>query len=242
MQVIPAIDLRGGRVVRLRQGDFERQRAYGDDPVRVVRHWVAAGAERLHVVDLDGASAGRPAHLAQLAPIVRAAGVPCQVGGGIRALDTARAVLAAGADRVVVGTALLGRGSVARRLVEAIGADAVVAAIDVRDGRAVGEAWRLDAPTVPYEAMLDALLAAGVRRFAITAIDRDGMLRGPDLELLGKARARLASAHFIAAGGVASLADVAAVAALGYEAAIVGRALYEGRLDLAEAIRTARAA
>lgn len=242
MQVIPAIDLRGGRVVRLRQGDFQRQRSYGDDPVRVARHWVADGAERLHLVDLDGASAGQPAHRAWLAPIVQAAGVPCQVGGGLRALEAARATLAAGADRVVLGTALLGGESATKPLIDALGADAVVAAIDIRDGHAVGEAWRLDATSVPYEAVLEALLAAGVRRFAITAIDRDGMLGGPDLELLGDARARLSDAYVIAAGGVASLADVAAVAALGCEAAIVGRALYEGRFDLAEAIHTAAAA
>lgn len=242
MQVIPAIDLRGGRVVRLRQGDFERQRSYGDDPVRVARHWVADGADRLHLVDLDGASAGQPTHLAWLGPLIQAAGVPCQVGGGLRALEAARATLAAGADRVVLGTALLGGEAAAKPLVGALGPGAVVAAIDIRDGHAVGAAWRAGGPAVPYEAVLEALLAAGVRRFAITAIDRDGMLGGPDLELLRDARTRLADAHLIAAGGVATLADVAAVAALGCEAAIVGRALYEGRFDLAEAIRTAATA
>jgi phosphoribosylformimino-5-aminoimidazole carboxamide ribotide isomerase len=242
MHVIPAIDLRGGRVVRLHQGDFDRQRSYGDDPVRVARHWVANGADRLHLVDLDGAASGEPAHLAWLGPIIQAAGVPCQVGGGLRAVEAARATLAAGADRVVLGTALLAGESAARSLVEALGSVAVVAAIDIRDGHAVGEAWRRDATSVPYEAVLETLLAAGVRRFAITAVHRDGMLGGPDLALLGEVRARLPDAFVIAAGGVASLADLSAVAALGCEAAIVGRALYEGRLDLADAIHTAAAA
>jgi phosphoribosylformimino-5-aminoimidazole carboxamide ribotide isomerase len=242
MQVIPAIDLRGGRVVRLRQGDFERQRSYGDDPLRVARHWVGAGAERLHLVDLDGASAGLPAQLGWLGPIIQGAGVPCQVGGGLRDLEAARATLAAGADRVVLGTVLLGGGPAVRTLVEALGSDAFVAAIDIRDGNAMGEAWRQDAPGVPYEAVLERLLAAGVRRFAITAIDRDGMLGGPDFDLLRDARVRLGGAHLIAAGGVTSLADVAALTSMGCEAAIVGRSLYEGRLDLAEAIKLAAAA
>lgn len=225
--------------MRLRQGDFDRQRSYGDDPVRVARHWVGAGADRLHLVDLDGASAGRPAQLAWLAAIIEGAGVPCQVGGGLRDLEAARATLAAGADRVVLGTMLLGGGPAVRALVEALGPTAVVAAIDIRDGDAVGEAWRLDASAVPYERALEELLAAGVRRFAITAIDRDGMLGGPDLDLLTAVRVRLGEAALIAAGGVASLADLAALADLGCEAAIVGRGLYEGRLDLAEAINIA---
>ena len=242
MQVIPAIDLRGGRVVRLRQGDFERQRSYGDDAFRAARHWVAAGAERLHLVDLDGASAGQPTQRAWLAPIIEAAGVPCQVGGGLRDVEAARATLALGADRVVMGTVLLGGGPAVRTLVDALGADVIVAAIDIRDGRAMGEAWRPDASAVPYERVLADLLAAGLRRFAITAIDRDGMLGGPDLDLLADARARLGDADLIAAGGVSSLADVAALADLGCQGAIVGRALYEGRLDLAAAIRVAAAA
>ena len=130
----------------------------------------------------------------------------------------------------------------ARPLVQALGGAAVVAAIDVRDSLAVGEAWRPDGPAVAYEAVVEALWAAGVRRFAITAVERDGMLGGPDLALLADARTRLPDADLIAAGGVATLADLAALAGLGLEAAIVGRALYEGRFGLAEAIHTAATA
>ncbi len=239
MQVIPAIDLRAGQVVRLRQGDFANQRAYGDDSLEVAQRWVAQGAERLHLVDLDGASAGQPAQLASLVPILAGAAVPCQVGGGMREVETARLTLAAGADRVVLGTALLGGAHVARLFVRVLGASAVVAAIDVRDRLAVGQAWRPGGPTVPYESALDELWAGGVRRFAITAIDRDGMLGGPDLALLAEVRRRLPEAQIIAAGGVASVGDLAALAALGLEAAIVGRALYEGRFSLPQAIRAA---
>jgi phosphoribosylformimino-5-aminoimidazole carboxamide ribotide isomerase len=239
MQVIPAIDLRAGRVVRLRQGDFANQQAYGDDSLEVARRWVAQGAERLHLVDLDGASAGQPAQLAWLGPILSGAGVPCQVGGGLRELEAARLTLAAGADRVILGTALLGGADVARPFIRALGASAVIAAIDVRDGLAVGQAWRPGGPTVPYESALEGLWAGGVRRFAITAIDRDGMLDGPDLALLADARRRLPEARILAAGGVASLGDLAALASLGLEGAIVGRALYEGRFSLPDAARAA---
>jgi phosphoribosylformimino-5-aminoimidazole carboxamide ribotide isomerase len=239
MQVIPAIDLRAGRVVRLRQGDFANQQAYGDDSLEVARRWVAQGAERLHLVDLDGASAGQPAQLAWLGPILSGAGVPCQVGGGLRELEAARLTLAAGADRVILGTALLGGADVARPFIRALGASAVIAAIDVRDGLAVGQAWRPGGPTVPYESALEGLWAGGVRRFAITAIDRDGMLDGPDLALLADARRRLPEARILAAGGVASLGDLAALAGLGLEGAIVGRALYEGRFSLPEAVSAA---
>jgi phosphoribosylformimino-5-aminoimidazole carboxamide ribotide isomerase len=239
MQVIPAIDLRAGRVVRLRQGDFANQQAYGDDSLEVARRWVAQGAERLHLVDLDGASAGQPAQLAWLGPILSGAGVPCQVGGGLRELEAARLTLAAGADRVILGTALLGGADVARPFIRALGASAVIAAIDVRDGLAVGQAWRPGGPTVPYESALEGLWAGGVRRFAITAIDRDGMLDGPDLALLADARRRLPEARILAAGGVASLGDLAALASLGLEGAILGRALYEGRFSLPDAARAA---
>ena len=239
MQVIPAIDLRAGRVVRLRQGDFANQQAYGDDSLQVAQRWVAQGATRLHLVDLDGASAGRPAQLAWLGPILAGAGVPCQVGGGLRELEAARLTLAAGADRVVLGTALLGGADVARSFIRVLGASAVVGAIDVRDGLAVGQAWRPGGPAVPYESALEDLWAGGVRRFAITAIDRDGMLGGPDMALLADVRTRLPKARIIAAGGVASLDDLAALAGLGLEGAIVGRALYEGRFSLPQALRAA---
>ncbi len=165
--------------------------------------------------------------------------MPCQVGGGLRDLEAARLTLAAGADRVVLGTALLGGADVARPFIRALGASAVIAAIDVRDGLAVGQAWRPGGPTVPYESALEGLWAGGVRRFAITAIDRDGMLDGPDLALLADARRRLPEARILAAGGVASLGDLAALAGLGLEGAIVGRALYEGRFSLPEAVSAA---
>lgn len=239
MQVIPAIDLRGGRVVRLRQGDFDQEQAFGADPAAVALDWVAQGAERLHIVDLDGAVAGRPVQLGEIARVIAVAGVPCQLGGGIRDLDAAMAARGAGADRVVLGTALLGRADAAAALVEALGVTGLVAALDVRNGFAIGEGWRKGAAAQPLGSTIDRLLDVAVRIFAITAIERDGMLDGPDLELLRRARARLVGAHLIASGGVASLSDLAALAQLGCDAAIVGRALYEGHFTLGEAIAAA---
>jgi len=241
MQVIPAIDLRGGQVVRLRQGDYGRQRRYSGDGARVGRGWAAQGAARVHLVDLDGAAAGRPVQLGAIARAIAAAGVPCHVGGGIRDLEAARAAQAAGADRVVLATSLLDGGTGTAALVAALGPAVVVASLDVRGGLAVGEAWRVGAAGQPWEAALERLLDLGVRIFAMTAIERDGMLRGPDLELLERARARLVGAQLIAAGGVGGLADLTALAQLGCDAVIVGRALYERRFSLAQALDAAAA-
>ena len=241
MQVIPAIDLRRGRVVRLRQGDFERQHTYGDDPAQVARDWAAQGSERLHIVDLDGAVAGHPVQLDLISRVIAAAGVPCQVGGGMRDPEAARAALTAGADRVVLGTALLDDRDRAAAIVAGLGADTVIAALDVRDGRAVSDGWQNRDSGEPFEVALDRVVELGVSRFAVTAVDRDGTLTGPDLRLIEWVRGRLRGAYLVASGGVASLADLRVLADLGCDAVIVGRALYEGTFTLTAAIEAAGA-
>ncbi len=236
-ELLPAIDLRGGRVVRLRQGDFDRETSFGDDPVSVARGFVSAGASWIHVVDLDGARAGEPRQASAVAAIVAEVGerAACQVAGGLRSEAAVGAALATGARRVVIGTAALRDPSFAARLVARYGADRVVVALDVRGGIAVGEGWRSGAPGLPADEALLALAETGITRFAVTAIDRDGLLEGPDLTLLG----RLVALHrgaIIASGGISSIEDVLAVRDLGCSGAIVGRALYEGRLDLRDLI------
>lgn len=237
--MIPAIDLAGGRVVRLQGGDFRRLTDYGDDPVAVAQRWLDAGARRLHLVDLDGARAGRPVQFDAIARIVASVDAPCQVGGGIRDVVAVAKILAAGADRVVMGTALLADPTVAPRALRAYGPSRIVAALDVRQGHAVGEGWRAGARGVPVGEALGALADTGIRAFAVTAIDRDGMLGGPDLTLLRSVRDAAPGVELIASGGVTTLRDVRALAAAGMDAAIVGRALYEERLHLREAIRVA---
>lgn len=235
--ILPAIDLRGGRVVRLQQGDFERETAFSDDPVAVARSFVEAGARWLHVVDLDGARTGEPAHAAVIRDLVRAVGgdVAVEVAGGLRSEASVATVLALGASRVVVGTAAMRDPAFAGRLVATHGAERVAVALDIRDGLALGEGWREGAPGVRAEDALAALADQGVTTFEATAIDRDGLLGGPDLELLRRL-VGLDRAAVIASGGIASLDDIRAVRELGCSGAIVGRALYEGRFDIASAI------
>jgi len=240
-ELLPAIDLRGGRVVRLRQGDFARETAYADDPVAVARTFAAAGARWIHIVDLDGARAGEPVQAGVVDAIVAGIGarVSCQVAGGLRTPDAVAAVLAAGAARVVVGTAALRDPAFAGELVRVHGATRIVVALDVRDGLAIGEGWRDGAGGVDPTIALARLADLGVETFAATAIDRDGLLEGPDLDLLGRLVA-LGRGRIIASGGVSSIEDVRATRAIGCVGAIVGRALYEGRLDLGTALEAVR--
>ena len=235
-EVIPAIDLRAGRVVRLVEGDFARETRYGDDPEAVALGFVAAGARWIHVVDLDGAK-GEDRQTAIIERIVRAVAgsAACQVGGGLRSAEAVEAVLAAGASRVVLGTAILTDPGLARTLVAAHGSARIVAALDVRDGRAVGDGWVPGATGHSVGEAIAALADADVARFAVTSISRDGALAGPDLGLLqGLVAARRGA--IIASGGISSIADLEAVRDIGCEAAIVGRALYEGRVDLTAAL------
>jgi phosphoribosylformimino-5-aminoimidazole carboxamide ribotide isomerase len=236
MELIPAIDLIDGKVVRLSQGDFERVTIYSTDPVAVARRWAGEGATRLHIVDLDGARAGHPVQAALLAAIVHAVAVPCQVAGGLRTGVDVQAALEAGADRVVLGTALLKSPELATQLVGKHGAESIVAAIDIRDGRAVGEAWSSAAASVDGIDSVLRLSAEGVEWFAVTAIDRDGLLAGPDLDLLDSLARAAPSSRIIASAGVGSIEDLRALAARGFAAAILGRALYEGAIDFRQAL------
>jgi phosphoribosylformimino-5-aminoimidazole carboxamide ribotide isomerase len=239
-QLLPAIDLRAGRVVRLRQGDFGRETVYGDDPVAVATGFVDAGATWLHVVDLDGARDPGSRQLDVIAAIVRGVGerARVEVAGGLRDDATVDVALRAGAARAVLGTAVLAEPELAARLVEAHGADRIAVALDVRDGLAVGHGWRSGAPGVPVDSALGRLAGAGVTAFEVTAVDRDGTLEGPDLVLLRRLIA-MGRGDIIASAGISSLDDLHDVRDMGCVGAIVGRALYEGRLDLREALAEA---
>jgi phosphoribosylformimino-5-aminoimidazole carboxamide ribotide isomerase len=234
-ELLPAIDLRAGRVVRLREGDFDREVVYGDDPIEVVARFRASGATWVHVVDLDRAR-GVGSQVDVVGSLVAAAlPVRCQAAGGLRTEAAVGEVLDFGAMRVVIGTAALEDPGFAASVVNRFGPERIVAALDVRDGLAVGEGWRAGAPGRPVMEALDRLADAGVPRFAVTAIARDGLLGGPDLglleQLVGAGRGAI-----IASGGIASIDDLQALRDLGCAGAIVGSALYEGRIDLAEAV------
>lgn len=236
-EILPAIDLRGGRVVRLRQGDFARETSYSDDPIEVARRFADVGARWLHVVDLDAARSGTPTHGMVIAAIVEAVGDRClvEVAGGLRDQSAVAATLAFGAARAVVGTAALEDPGFVGRLVAAHGADRIATAVDVRDGHAIGHGWSTaDAGTDLGEA-LEEMADAGVTTFEVTAIERDGLLEGPDLRLYERL-VRLGRGSIVASGGIAALNDLRAVRDIGCTGAIVGRALYEGRFSLGDAL------
>lgn len=236
MQVIPAVDVLAGRVVRLLRGDYEHVTEYGDDPVAAVRRWIGAGADLVHVVDLSGARSGAPDE--ELWRSLGSAGVPFQIGGGIRSAAAGVAAIEAGAHRVVVGSAAVSDEAAVAQLVSSVGGEAVVAAIDVRDGRARGSGWRDEGR--PVAAVVGDVVEAGVARALVTGIDRDGSGEGPDLDLLDSVRRFAPGLALIASGGVGSLEDLSRVATSDAEAVIVGRALYDGVFTLAEAIAVGR--
>jgi phosphoribosylformimino-5-aminoimidazole carboxamide ribotide isomerase len=232
-EVLPAIDLLGGRVVRLRQGDFARETTYGSDPRATARAFADAGAAWVHVVDLDGARAGEPRQLELVAAVVAEVRGRAQVelGGGLRSAASVAGALGTGVSRVAVGTAVLRDPAFAAEIVARHGSDRVVASIDVRDGLALGEGWRTGAPGLPAADAVAMLADAGITGFEVTAIERDGLLEGPDLATLRRLVA-LGRGRIIASGGIASVDDVLAAQAAGCAGVIVGRALYEGQIDL----------
>ena len=235
MQVIPAVDVLDGRVVRLQEGDFERRSSYGDDPVVMARHWVAEGADLLHVVDLNGARTGRPDPF--LWRSLATARIPFQIGGGIRTLASARAAVTAGAQRVVLGSAAVWHPQLVGEIIDALGPRRVVAAVDVRAGRALGDAWMDEG--LELAQVLARLVASGVQNVLATSVSRDGMMQGPDQELLDQIRRRAPSVAVIASGGVGSLDDLRALTLTGVGAVIVGRALYENRFTYQDAVTIA---
>jgi phosphoribosylformimino-5-aminoimidazole carboxamide ribotide isomerase len=228
--VYPAIDLRGGRCVRLKQGDFERSREYDADPVERAREWERRGARAIHVVDLDGAKEGRPVQLDLIAAMASAVGVPLQVGGGIRTLADLTAVRAAGARRVVVGTAAVTDARLRGRMIETAGPDLVVA-VDARDGVVATHAWQR-ASGVEVTELASEMAEEGVASVLFTDVARDGMDAGPSLEATAAVAALVPT---IASGGIRDAADVAALARLsGVVGGVVGTALYENRVTLEE--------
>jgi len=232
MELWPAIDLRGGRCVRLLQGDYERETVFGDDPVAMARQFVAAGARRLHIVDLDGAKAGTPVQAALVERIVQAAGVPCQIGGGIRTLDTARRYAAAGVARIVVGSIAIEQPHLLDELAAAL-PGRIVLGLDARDGRVAVRGW---IETSPLTALDVARRHENLPLAALvyTDIATDGTLGGPNLKALSEMVSAV-KLPVVASGGIATAADLAQVAALGAAGCIVGRALYDGGLSLAAA-------
>ncbi len=233
MLILPAIDLRGGQCVRLRQGDYAQETVFGDDPAAVARRWVEQGAAYLHLVDLDGARQGHPVNGDSVRRIVQAAGVPCQLGGGLRSEEHISEALGWGVERVILGTrALLDPAwceSMCRRFPRRI-----CLGIDARQGRIAIQGWQRDSDQSALD-LARQCAAWPLAALIYTDISRDGMLEGPNVEATVELAAAV-SLPVIASGGVTTLEDVARLAWRGLFGCIIGRALYEGRIDLAAAI------
>jgi len=234
--IFPAIDLRGGRCVRLKQGDFGRSKEYDADPVERAREWETRGARAIHVVDLDGAREGRPAQLDLVRTMARSVDVPLQVGGGVRTLEDLRAVRRAGAGRVVIGTAAVGDPNLRLRAVDELGGELVVA-VDARDGIVATHGWR-SSSGIPVLELAEELAGDGVATVVYTDVSRDGMGAGVALEETAVVSRIVPT---IASGGVRGVEDVIALSKIGgVVGVVVGTALYEGRVTLEELLKAQR--
>jgi phosphoribosylformimino-5-aminoimidazole carboxamide ribotide isomerase len=236
VQIYPAIDIRGGRCVRLRQGDYAQETVFGDDPVAVARRWVQQGADRLHLVDLDGARQGHPANAEVIGAIVRTAGVSCQLGGGLRTETHIRDVLGLGVERVVLSTRALLDPSWFRSACEMF-PGRVVLGLDARHGKVATHGWLEQSERSALELAREAA-AWPIAGIIYTDISRDGTLEGPNFDAYRDMLAAV-DVPVYASGGVTTLDNVRELARLGLAGCIIGRALYEGQLDLKHVLMSA---
>jgi len=239
MELVGAIDLLGGRARRLVQGDYDRPITQSADPLGLARRWLEAGLRRLHVVDLEGARLGRPVHVGLVAELCRltsrvAPTARVQAGGGLRDVQSVELMLDAGVETIMLGSAAISRPEFLARCAERW-PGRVGLSLDLRHGTAAVEGWQRTTAVDPVE-LAHRALEDGAARLAVTDIGRDGTALGPNLDLLVAFRTRFPTAVLLAAGGIASPTDLAALAALGLDGAIVGRALLDGSLDVAEAL------
>ena len=240
MKLFAAVDIRGGRCVRLHQGDYGQETVYGDDPVATAVELAEAGADWIHVVDLDAARSGKPVNRPVVAAVAAAVDVPVQAGGGVRSVEAARALLDAGVERVVLGTAALADPNLVRTLARS---SRVAVGLDARAGGVAADGWRTDTGRSVLE-VAAGFVDAGVDAFVATDIDRDGTMDGPDLSGLA-ALVEATEVPVVASGGVGGLDDLDALAGLErggrrLEGVIVGKALYEGRFTVIEAVERLR--
>ena len=238
MQVWPAIDVRGGKCVRLRQGDYKQETVFDEDPVSVAARWVNQGAECLHLVDLDGARDGYAVNREVIRAIVESTSVPCELGGGIRDADTVRDWLDVGLQRLVVGTRALQDVAWFRQMTDEFPGHLVLG-IDARDGQVATDGWLKTSDTSAVE-FARQLCAEPIAAIVYTDISQDGMMAGPNIPAMAEMKAAV-SCPVIASGGVTSAADVSRLAEVGMDGCIIGRSLYEGRLSIADALAAVRA-
>lgn len=237
MEIIPAIDLRDSKCVRLFQGDYEKETVFSDDPVSVALRWQSEGARRLHIVDLDGAAQGKLVNLETIEDIVAAIDLPIQVGGGIRGIETIEQLFATGVERAILGTAAVEKPDLVKEACQRF-EDRIIISIDARDRMVATRGW-LQKSEVTAGELAGKMIELGVMRFIYTDISRDGTLTSPNFEAIAEFLSQV-SAPVIAAGGIASVYHLTKLAELGVEGAIVGKAMYTGDVKLADAFKAIR--
>jgi len=243
MIILPAIDIKGGKCVRLTQGDYDKETVYSDSPAAQAMTWEKQGAEFIHLVDLDGAKAGHPVNLEIILEICSKIKIPCELGGGIRTPDDVRKVLDCGVSRVILGTSICENPLSAEKFINEFGPEKIVAGIDAKNGKAAVRGWLENTGADAFE-LAAKLNKAGVSRIIYTDIATDGMLSGPNLEAMALICDKVKSCKIIASGGVSSEKDIVSLIELkknNLEGAIVGKALYDGRVSLKNLLKIAKA-
>jgi phosphoribosylformimino-5-aminoimidazole carboxamide ribotide isomerase len=238
--ILPAIDLRNGKCVRLQQGDYNQETIYSDSPAKQAEEWASNGAEYIHLVDLDGAKNGAPANLEAVKAITDAVSVPCELGGGIRTIEDAETLFNAGISRIILGTIACREPEIVDLMIKKFGAEKIVIGIDAKDGKAAVSGW-LDDTGIDAFKLAEDFAAKGIKRFIYTDISTDGMLTGPNLEAQAELCDRVPGCSVIASGGISEASDITKLAELNrqnLEGVIVGKALYDGRTTLKELLES----
>jgi len=233
MEIIPAVDIRGGRCVRLYQGDYKQETVFDEDPVTAALTWYSQGARWLHIVDLDGAVAGEPQNMEVVEEIIKESGLLVELGGGIRQEEVAEKLLRQGVSRIILGTAAIENRELVKKLCQQFG-EAIAVSLDARDGKIAIHGWQKDTVFEVLQLSRE-IVDAGVRRFIYTDIKRDGTLTEPNFDMINRLLTE-ANVPVIVAGGISRLAHLQRLKELGAEGAIIGKALYTGDINLGEAI------
>tara|TARA_Y100000590_G_scaffold469651_1_gene658893 strand:+ start:5116 stop:5844 length:729 start_codon:yes stop_codon:yes gene_type:complete len=234
VEIIPAIDIRGGKCVRLYQGDYDKETVYFGSPKNVATQWERMGATRLHIVDLDGARVGSPVNLDTVSEILSSVNIPVQLGGGIRTIRAVKSVVSIGVSRVIIGTAILENTDLMSDVISTMGVESVVAGIDVRDGVVLKRGW-LTHTSESLHSAVQMVEDIGFKRFVYTDVSRDGTLTEPNFPVI-RGLISSTSLGVIVAGGVSSLDHITELSSIGVEGVIVGKAIYSGDIDLSDAI------
>ena len=234
MDIIPAIDIKDGKCVRLYQGDYDKETIFSTDPVSVAVDWQEMGAERIHIVDLDWSASGNQRNFQVIKMMISCLAIPVQVGGGIRTESNVVTMMDIGVDRVILGTMAVENKEIVQSIVDRFGVESVIVGIDVRDDLVSIKGWK-KSTFVSSSDLMDEMYRIGVRRFVYTDISRDGTLMEPNFQSIEQIVSR-SDANIIASGGVSSLGHIKQLAGLGVEGVIIGKALYTGDINLNEAI------